>query len=119
MLASLNLRRSGFQKDGISFPSAGRPCGRPVTIAFERANTAFIRMESTEPPAQALHDADGSRQGGEKDHDGSRTRAVGLHLGHRDQRRSVVQTTTGGMRGTERTKAKTFQIRKKQKRFNQ
>ena len=25
----------------------------------------------------------------------------------------------GGMRGTERTKAKTFQIRKKQKRFNQ
>ena len=42
-------------------------------------------MEGTEPPAQALHEADGRRQGPEEDHDGGRTRTAGLHLGHRDQ----------------------------------
>src|SRR5580704_6078789 len=72
-------------------------------------------MESAESSAQALYDADGSRQGAEEDHDGDRTRTVGLYLGHRDQGRSGLQATNGGMKGTERTKAKTFQIRKKQK----
>src|ERR1700746_4169301 len=71
-------------------------------------------MESAESPAQALHDADGSRQGAAKDPDGDRTRTVGLYLGHRDQGRSGLQATNGGMKGSERTKAKTFQIRKKQ-----
>jgi len=44
---------------------------------------------------------------------------VGLYLGHRDQGRSGLQATNDGMKGTERTKAKTFQIRKKQKQINQ
>src|SRR5258708_6293741 len=63
-------------------------------------------MESAESSAQALYDADGSRQGAEKDHDGDRTRTVGLYLGHRDQGRSGLQATNGGMKGTERTNAK-------------
>ena len=46
------------------------------------------RMEGAEPPAQALHEAAGCRQGSEKDHDRGRTRTAGLHLGHRHQGRS-------------------------------
>ena len=72
-------------------------------------------MESAESPAQALHDPDGLRQGAEKDHDGDRTRTVGLYLGHRDQGRSGLQATNGGMKGTERTKAKDFPNKEKAK----
>jgi transposase-like protein len=76
-------------------------------------------MEGAEPPAQALHEVDHGRQGSEEDHDGSRTRTAGLHLGHRNQGRSGgLQATNGGITGTERTKAKTFQIRKKQRQTN-
>jgi hypothetical protein len=54
-------------------------------------------MESAEPSAQVLYAADGAREIIEKDHDRSGTRIVGLHLGHRDQGRSVMQATNGGM----------------------
>ena len=126
------IRRGGITKSGnahlrrIVVESAWsyrhRPAHRsPVAQATGRASGRDHRdcMESAEPSAQALHDADGSRQGTEKDHDGGRTRTVGLYLGHRDQGRSDgLQTTNGGMREIERTKAKTFQIRKKQKHIN-
>ncbi len=49
-------------------------------------------MEGAESPAQALHEADGGRQGSEKDHDRSRTRTAGLHLGHRNQGRSGLHS---------------------------
>ncbi len=102
----------------LSTPASGRS---QVTQAPGRTASRDYRdcMESAEPSAQALHGADGSRQGAEKDHDGDRARTVGLYLGHRDQGRSDgLQTTNGGMTRTERTKAKTFQIRKKQKQIN-
>jgi len=72
-------------------------------------------MESAEPPAQALHDADGSSKEQRKTMTAIARELFGLHLGHRDQGRSGLQATNGGMTRTERTKAKTFQIRKKQK----
>ena len=76
-------------------------------------------MEGAKPSAQALHDADGSRQRAEKDHDGDRAGTVGPYLGHRDQGRSVgLQATNGGMTRTGRTKARAFHIRKKQKHIN-
>jgi len=90
------IRRGGITKSGnahlrhrgrIGLELSTPACNRStVAQATGRTSGRNYRdcMESTEPPAQALHDADGSRQGAEKDHDGSRTRAGGLHLGHRD-----------------------------------
>ena len=81
-----NRGRIGLE---LSTPASGRG---QVAQATGRASSRDHRdcMESAEPPAQALHEADGSRQGAEKDHDGDRTRTVGLHLGHRDQGRSTA-----------------------------
>ena len=72
-------------------------------------------MESAESPAQALHDADGSRQGAEKDHDGDRTRTVGLHLGHRDQGRSVPASNNWRHEGNRKNKSKDFPNKEKAK----
>ncbi len=104
------IRRGGITKSGnahlrrIVVESAWsyrhRPAiGAQLAQATGRASGRDHRdcMESAESPAQALHEADGSRQGSEKDHDRGRTRTVGLHLGHRDQGRSGLQATNGGM----------------------
>ncbi len=87
----------------LSTPASGRS---QVTQAPGRTASRDHRycMESTEPSAQTLHGADGARQRTEKDHDGSGTRIVGLHLGHRDQSRSVMQATNGGMTITKEQK---------------
>ena len=124
------VRRGGITKSGNAHLQTNRgriglelspPASDRSSIAKTpgRASRRDHRdcMESAEPPAQALHEADGSRQGAEKDHDGSRTRTAGLHLGHRHQGRSRLQATNGGMTGSEREK--TFPIRKKQKQINQ
>ena len=87
----------------LSTPASGRS---QVAQAPGRAVSRDHRycMESTEPSAQALHGADGARQRTEKDHDGSGTRIVGLHLGHWDQSRSVLEATNGGMTITKEQK---------------
>jgi hypothetical protein len=62
------------------------------------------RMEGAESPAQALHETDGSRQRPEKDYDCDWTRTHRIHLGHRDQGRISLYTTTGSMTRIEKQK---------------
>ncbi len=107
-----------ISRDGRQF-AVVRCAGPEQTLEFPVGKVLYRTNGYISHVPQALHNADGSRQGAEKDHDGDRTRTVGLYLGHRDQGRSGLQATNGGMKETERTKAKTFQIRKKQKQINQ
>jgi len=91
------IRKGGITKSGNAHPQTHRGrIGLELSLpASDRSQVApgpgrtsgrdhRDCMESAEPPAQALHDADCSRQGAEKDRDGDCTRTVGLHLGHRD-----------------------------------
>ena len=122
------IRRGGITKSGnahlrrIVVESAWsyrhRPAHRSQAAqATGRASGRDHRdcMESAEPSAQALHDADGSRQGAEKDHDGGRTRTVGLHLGHRDQGRSGRANNKWRHDGNRKNKSKDFPNKEKAK----
>ena len=122
------IRRGGITKSGnahlrrIVVESAWSYRHRPAIGAKLRRRQEGLPAEITEIAWKAqnrLHKRYmklmASRQGSEKDHDRDRTRTAGLHLGHRDQGRSDRQQATNGGMTNKRTKAKTFQIRKKQK----
>ena len=72
-------------------------------------------LESAEPPAQAIYEADGARQGPEEDHDGGRTRTAGLHLGHRDQGRSGRASNKWRHDENRKNKSKNFPKKEKAK----
>ncbi len=87
---------------GVELPTPAPRRGQAAqTTARGSGRDHRNSLEGTESPAQALHEADHGRQGSEEDHDCSRTRTAGFHLGHRHQGRSGVPAATGRITGTE------------------